>query len=194
MTERVRSGGAVTAVAADSAHRFSKSVRDEIELVAGLGVRGDAHFGAAVQHRSRVAANPSQPNLRQVHLIHEELLDELRGKGFDVAPGTMGENITTRGVDLLELPAGSMLRIGRDALLALPGLRNPCHQLDDHQPGLMRAVLDRGHDGRLIRKAGVMAIVISSGMVRAGDAIDLTVPPEPLRPLERLRRRASLSA
>ena len=178
--------GCVLAVAADAEHRFSKMPCAAIELVAGLGVRGDAHMGAAVRHRSRVAADPSQPNLRQVHLIHAELHDELRARGFDVAPGTMGENVTTRGVDLLGLPTGAMLKIGADVLLAVTGLRNPCRQLDDHQDGLLAAVLDRDADGGLIRKAGVMAVVLRGGTVRADDPISISLPPEPYHLLERV--------
>lgn len=176
----------VVAVAADSSHGFSKPTCDAIELVAGLGVRGDAHFGAAVQHLSRVAADPSQPNLRQVHLIHVELHDELREKGFDIAPGVMGENVTTRGIDLLGLPAGSVLRIGEDAVLAVTGLRNPCRQLNDYQDGLMNTVLDKARDGTLVRKAGVMAVVVVSGTVRPRDVIKVALPPEPHQTLERV--------
>lgn len=179
-------GGTVTAVASDGDHRFSKPQQGEIRLVAGLGVEGDAHFGAAVQHRSRVAADPSQPNLRQVHLIHSELHDELVGKSFDVGPGVMGENITTRGLDLLGLPTGTTLLIGAQALVSLTGLRNPCKQLDAYQPGLTGAVLDRDADGTLIRKAGVMGVVIASGTVRAGDPITVALPPTPHQPLERV--------
>lgn len=169
----------MVAVAAYGSHDFSKPACNAIELVAGLGVRGDAHFGAAVQHRSRVAADPSQPNLRQVHLIHEELHDELREKGFDLTPGVMGENVTTRGIDLLGLPAGSVLRLGEDAVLAVTGLRNPCHQLNGYQDGLMNAVLGEDRDGKLVRKAGVMAVVVVSGTVRPGDAIRVSLPPKP---------------
>jgi hypothetical protein len=175
--------GWVTAVARHPGHAFTKTLRDEIELVAGMGVRGDAHFGAAVKHRSRVAKDPSQANLRQVHLMHDELHDDLRRRGFDVGPGRLGENVTTHGVDLLALPVGSVLRIG-DALLALTGLRNPCRQLDDLQDGLMRALLDRAPDGSWIRKGGVMAVVVASGVARPGDAIDVTLPPRPHRAMD----------
>ena len=149
-----------------------------------LGVEGDAHCGATVQHRSRVRRDPTRPNLRQVHLIAAELHDDLRGAGFDVAPGAMGENLTTRGVDLLALPTGTRLRIGATAVVEVTGLRNPCVQLDTIQPGLMKATLDRGEDGELIRKAGVMAIVVADGEVRPGDPIRIEVPAKPHRPLE----------
>jgi hypothetical protein len=175
--------GSVTAVALHPEHAFAKTVCDEIELVAGMGVRGDAHYGAAVKHRSRVAKDPSRPNLRQVHLIHGELYDELRERGFGVGPGQLGENVTTRGVDLLSLPVGSVLRIG-SAILAVTGLRNPCRQLDDVQDGLMRALLERAPDGSLIRKGGVMAVVVASGAARPGDAIDVARPPPPFRPMD----------
>lgn len=178
--------GHVCAVAADSLHHFSKRLREEIHVIAGMGVEGDAHFGAAVQHRSRVAADPSQPNLRQVHLLHAELHEELQAKGFDVSPGVMGENITSTGVGLLDLPTGSLLRIGHDALLCITGLRNPCKQLDDYQPGLLAAVLGRDDEGRVQRKAGVMAVVVESGVIRPNDPIRVTLPPKPHHRLERV--------
>lgn len=178
--------GRVLAVAASPEHRFSKSPRVAIELLAGLGVRGDAHMGAAVRHRSRVAVDPTQPNLRQVHLIHGELLDDLRAAGFDVAPGELGENVTTRGIDLLGLPTGALMRIGEGALLALTGLRNPCRQIERHRAGLLAQVLRRGAGGRPIRRSGVMAVVLRGGIVRPGDGVAVALPPSPHRPLERV--------
>ncbi|HYF42232.1 MAG TPA: MOSC domain-containing protein, partial [Ramlibacter sp.] len=154
-----------------------------IRLLAGLGVEGDAHLGATVKHRSRVARDPSQPNLRQVHLLHAELFDELVAAGFAVFPGDLGENLTTRGLDLLALPTGTRLRLGGCAVVELTGLRNPCSQIDRFQRGLMVAVLDRDAQGQLIRKAGVMAIVLEGGEVRAGDAIAVELPAPPHRPL-----------
>lgn len=167
----------VIALAVSPTHTMSKPTRDRIRLLEGLGVEGDAHMGTTVKHRSRVAANPSAPNLRQVHLIHAELLDELRAKGFDIAPGQMGENITTRGIDLLALPRGTRLHLG-SAAIEITGLRNPCTQLDGLQPGLMEAVLERTPGG-LVRKAGVMAIVAKSGDVAAGDPIQTELPAAP---------------
>ena len=175
--------GVVVAVSRSAAHTVRKSSTDRIRLVEGLGVEGDAHAGATVQHRSRVRRDPTAPNLRQVHLIHAELHDDLRAAGFDVGPGEMGENVTTRGVDLLGLPTGTTLRVG-DAVLELTGLRNPCTQLDGIRDGLMAATLDRERDGGLIRKAGVRAVVVGGGDVQAGDAIAVELPPEPHRPLE----------
>ena len=166
----------VVAVACDAKHRFAKPVRDSIRLVAGLGVEGDAHAGGAVQHLSRKAKAPDSPNLRQVHLIHAELHAELRARGFDVAPGDMGENITTRHIDLLALPAGARLHLGDSAVIEVTGLRNPCVQLDKFRKGLMAATLGRDADGNLVRKAGVMAIVLESGDVRAGDPIRVVLP------------------
>ena len=163
---------------------MSKPNEASIRLVAGLGVDGDAHQGEKVKHRSRVARDPSQPNLRQVHLIHAELHDELRAGGFELAPGQMGENVTTRGIDLLALPAGARLRLGESAVVEVTGLRNPCQQLDGIQAGLMKAVLDRDAHGNLIRKAGIMGVVLRDGEVRPGDPIRIEPPPPPLRPLE----------
>lgn len=176
----------VVAVARDSEHRFSKSVVNEITLIAGLGVEGDAHCGATVQHLSRVAVDPSQPNLRQVHLIHAELFEELAARGFAIGSGVIGENITTRCVDLLSLPVDTELAIGRSARIRITGLRNPCAQLDRLQPGLMQAVLDRDAEGNLVRKSGVMGIVIHGGAVKVGDEISVNLPPLPHRRLERV--------
>lgn len=176
----------VVAVARDDAHRFSKGVVPEIRLLAGLGVEGDAHCGERVKHRSRVRQDPTQPNLRQVHLVHGELFAELAGKGFSIAPGEIGENVTTEGIDLLALPRGTRLALGADAIVEITGLRNPCQQLNDHREGLTQAVLDRAPDGSLIRKAGIMGIVIAGGTVRAGDAIAVTLPPLPHLALERV--------
>lgn len=178
------SGGVVVAVSCSQRHTFTKPNQFEIRLLAGLGVEGDAHAGTTVKHRSRVARNPNAPNLRQVHLIHVELHDELRAKGFDVAPGAMGENITTSGIDLLSLPAGTLLRIGKDAVLEVTGLRNPCAQLDGLQEGLMAAVLARDVRGKLVRKAGVMSVVMAGGDVHAGDPIQVEWPARPHRALE----------
>jgi MOSC domain-containing protein YiiM len=170
--------GVVIAVAARGTHRVTKDMQASIHLIAGQGVEGDAHSGETVKHRSRVAKDPTQPNLRQVHLIHAELFDMLATKGFAVGPAMMGENITTRGIDLLGLSAGTQLRLGYDVVIEITGLRNPCHQLNGLIPGLMEAVLDRASDGSLIRMAGVMAIVISGGIVAAGDKIALCNRPE----------------
>jgi MOSC domain-containing protein YiiM len=169
----------VVAVCRDGTHRFSKFAQLEIRLLEGLGVAGDAHLGRTVQHRSRVARDPTQPNLRQVHLIHAELIDELCAAGFDVAPGTMGENVTTRGLDLLALPRGTRLCLGAAAIVEVTGLRNPCAQLDRYQTGLTAAVLGRDPAGNLIRKAGVMGVVIAGGDIRPGDAIRVALPNGP---------------
>lgn len=171
--------GTVVALSKSPAHSFSKPNQGSIKLLTGLGVEGDAHLGEKVQHRSRVAKDPNQPNLRQVHLIHAELHDELRERGFDVSAGQMGENITTRGIDLLGLPTGARLHLGKTAVVEVTGLRNPCYQLDDFQTGLMKAVLDKDEQGNLIRKAGVMAIVLTDGEVHVNDVIRVELPPEP---------------
>ena len=178
--------GVVTAVSRGAEHAFGKPNRGSIRLLSGVGVEGDAHLGETVKHRSRVAADPTQPNLRQVHLVHAELHDELGARGFDVSAGQMGENVTTRGVDLLGLPTGTRLRLGDEAVVEVTGLRNPCKQLDGFRPGLMQAVLDRDEHGNLVRKAGVMGVVLAGGEVRPGDRIRVELPSEPHRPLERV--------
>jgi MOSC domain-containing protein YiiM len=174
----------VIAVSRSPGHTLSKPNQGSIRLLAGLGVEGDAHMGTTVKHRSRVAKDPTVPNLRQVHLIHAELHDELEAAGFRLAPGVMGENVTTRGVDLLGLPTGTRLRLGSEALVEVTGLRNPCAQLNKIQPGLMAATLDRDAEGNLVRKAGVMAIVLAAGEIKPGDEIEIELPPEPRRKLE----------
>lgn len=176
--------GTVTAVSRNETHALSKPNREAIRLLAGRGVEGDAHLGETVKHRSRVKRDPSEPNLRQVHLIHAELHDELRAAGFAVSAGQMGENVTTRGVDLLGLPAGARLRLGEAAVVEVTGLRNPCVQLERIQPGLMEATLERDERGGLIRKAGVMSVVVAGGEVRPGDPIRVELPPAPHRALE----------
>lgn len=176
--------GVVTAVSLRRGHHFSKPNVLSIRLLAGLGVDGDAHAGVTVKHRSRVRRDPTQPNLRQVHLVHSELFDELRTKGFTVAPGDIGENVTTRGVDLLALPTGTKLRLGDTATVEITGLRNPCVQLDTFQKGLMAATLDKDADGNLIRKAGIMGVVLAGGEVRPGDTIAVELPEGAHRPLQ----------
>ena len=170
----------VISVSRDDEHRFTKPRRESITLVVGLGVEGDAHFGATVQHLSRVRRDPTQPNLRQVHLIHSELFDEVTA---DIAPGQLGENVTTEGVDLLELPRGARLRLGPEAVVELTGLRNPCLQIDGFEPGLLKQVVGTDAEGRTIRKAGVMAVVIAGGVVKPGDAIAVDIPAGPFEAL-----------
>jgi MOSC domain-containing protein YiiM len=176
--------GRVEAVHRDGEHRFSKSGVAEIVLLTGLGVEGDAHAGTTVQHRSRVRRDPTQPNLRQVHLMHAELLERVTDLGFDVQPGALGENVTTRGVDLLGLPTGTVLHLGDEAMVEITGLRNPCVQIDGFRRGLLRELLHTAGDGTVVRLAGVMGIVTAGGVVRPGDPIRISRPSEPHRPLE----------
>ncbi len=178
--------GIVFAVSKCEKYTFSKIPADSIRLIEGEGVEGDAHRGIMVKHRSRVRADPTQPNLRQVHIIHYELIQELQQKGFDVNPSSMGENITTSGIDILSLPTGTILEIGSDAKVEITGLRNPCVQLDNYQKGLMTAVLDRDANGHLIRKAGIMGIVLKGGDVKVGNPIKTLLPPKPYTPLEQV--------
>ena len=174
----------VVAVSASPSHTMSKSNALFILLDVGMGVVGDAHRGATVKHRSRVRKDPTQPNLRQVHLIHAELHDDLKAQGFELQPGEMGENITTRGIDLLGLPTGTLLLLGGRATVEITGLRNPCFQLDGPDKGLMEATLERTSGGELVRKAGVMAVVVEGGEVRPGDEISVQLPSPPYRPLQ----------
>lgn len=175
----------VIAVASDSQHNFSKITQSAITLLEGLGVQGDAHAGVTVKHRSRVAKDPSQPNLRQVHLIHEELFDDLAKQGYDLSPGQIGENILTRGIALLDLPTGAVLKIG-NARIEITGLRNPCHQLNQIKDGLMHKLVYKDENGELVRLCGVMGIVLAGGEVKAGDVITVCLPDTPLIPLDRV--------
>jgi MOSC domain-containing protein YiiM len=176
--------GVVTAVHRRAEHSPHKDPQEAIRLLEGLGVEGDAHLGTTVQHRSRVAKDPSQPNLRQVHLIHAELHDRLGKAGFRLAPGEMGENVTTRGLDLLALPTGTRLRLGDSAVVEVTGLRNPCAQLNGVRPGLMDQLIERDEAGGLIRLAGIMGVVHKGGEVRAGDPVAVLLPDGDDLPLE----------
>lgn len=175
----------VETVHLSATHSFSKLPVAAIRLIEGVGIEGDAHAGVTVQHRSRVAADPSQPNLRQVHLIHAELFDQLAAVGHQVVPGDLGENITTVGIDLLALPVGTRLHFG-SAEIAVTGLRNPCRQINDFQPGLLQQVLRKDASGEVHRLAGVMAVVTRGGIVQPGDEIEQRLPPPPHFPLTRV--------
>ncbi|MGP9016992.1 MOSC domain-containing protein [Streptomyces sp. BR1] len=179
-------GGTVTAVSSNGEYSFTKPNRDSITLLSGLGVAGDVHAGVTVKHRSRVAQDPTRPNLRQVHLIHEELFGEVAEKGFEVLPGQLGENITTGGLDLLSLPAGTLLHIGAEAVVEITGLRNPCLQIDTFQNGLLKQVVGRDETGAVVRKAGIMSVVLAGGVIRPGDPIQVQLPTEPHRALEQV--------
>ena len=176
----------VQSLSFDSQHQFSKKPCNVLSFISGLGIEGDAHNGKTVQHLSRVKADPSQPNLRQVHLIHSELLIELQAKGFNVTAGSLGENVLTQGIDLLSLPKDTLLHLGEKVVLQVTGLRNPCAQLDNYQKGLTKAVLDKDESGSLIRKAGIMAIVLKGGSVQLDDAIKVELPEKPYQKLERV--------
>ena len=174
----------VVAVHLSSGHTFSKITKPEIELVVGHGARGDAHYGVTVKHRSRVARDPNQPNLRQIHLLQSELFAALAVERLSVSPGEMGENVTTVGIDLLALSEGACLRLGQTAVVQITGLRNPCSQIEGFQSGLLAAVLDRAPDGKLTRKAGVMGVVITAGIVQPGDNITIVHEPSPFKALQ----------
>lgn len=178
--------GVVTAVSRSEEYTFTKPVRESIMLLAGLGVEGDVHQGVTVKHRSRVRQDPTQPNLRQVHLMHEELFDELRDKGYHVSPGAIGENVTTRGIDLLGLPTGTLLHLGPEAVVEVTGLRNPCVQIEAFSTGLLKEVVSKDEAGELVRRAGIMSIVLVGGVVRPHDEIKVVLPTGPHRPLEKV--------
>ena len=179
-----RSPGAVVAVSRSATHSFSKPTADAITLIEGWGVEGDAHAGATAQHLYVVKKDPTRANLTQVHLIQSELFDELSGRGFVVTPGDLGENVTTTGVDLITLPVGTRLHLGETAIVELTGLRSPCSKINKFQAGLMKAVIEKADDGSVIRKSGVMSIVVTGGVVRAEDAIRVELPAGDPVPLE----------
>ncbi|MGW3495873.1 MOSC domain-containing protein [Streptomyces sp. NPDC001020] len=179
-------GGTVSAVSSNEAYTFTKPNRESIRLLTGLGVEGDVHAGVTVKHRSRIRKDPTQPNLRQVHLIHEELFDEVRQAGFEVAAGQLGENVTTRGIDLLGLPRGTLLHLGDEAVVEVTGLRNPCAQIDGFQKGLLKQVVRQDEDGKPRFMAGIMGVVVTGGVVRPGDPVGIELPDGPHLPLERV--------
>jgi len=174
----------VLGVSRDSAHNFSKPPVTSIRVIEGLGVEGDAHAGRTIQHLGRMRSDPTLPNLRQVHLIHAELHDELRALGYDVNPGELGENVTTRGLDLLGLPQHTRLHIGPDAILEVTGLRSPCQQINTYTPGLLKEVIQTHEDGSIIRKTGIMTVVVTTGGIHPGDPIAVHLPDGPHLPLE----------
>ena len=176
----------VAQVWSSATHSFSKFAQRELRLIEGQGIEGDAHCGVTVKHRSRVARDPMQPNLRQVHLIQGELFDELSAQGFGVQPGQLGENLTTHGIDLLALPRDAELRIGASVVLRVTGLRNLCPQIENFEPGLLKAVVGHDANGDVVRKAGVMSIVLAGGIVRPADGITVTLPPLPHEKLDRV--------
>ena len=178
--------GIVKSLNISSSYTFHKYNQPSITLIEGLGIEGDIHAGKTVKHRSRVRKDPNQPNLRQVHLIHSELHEELAIKGFSVTAGQMGENVTTVGIPLLNLPKDTILHLGNDAQVQVTGLRNPCVQLDNFQKGLLKAVLDKDESGNLIRKSGIMGIVLKGGVVHQGDTIRVELPSLPHLKLEKV--------
>lgn len=182
----MKTSGKVISVSLCEKHNFSKEPVEKIKVVKGIGVEGDAHSGEKVQHLSRVRVNPDQPNLRQVHLIHKELLDELSTKGFSLKAGDLGENILTEGLELLTLPQKTLLKIGETVRLEVTGLRNPCKQIENFREGLLKEVLDKDEEGKIVRKTGIMSIVLEGGVVKPGDMIEVVLPPEPHHPLERV--------
>ncbi|MET7737437.1 MOSC domain-containing protein [Streptomyces sp. NPDC005402] len=177
-------GGKITAVSSNGTYSFTKPNRESITLVAGFGVEGDVHGGSTVKHRFRMKKDPSQPNLRQVHLMHAELFEELRAAGFEVRAGELGENVTTRGVDLLGLSVGTLLHLGDEAVVEVTGLRNPCAQIDGFQKGLLKEVVGRSPDGGARFRSGIMSVVVAGGVVRPGDTVVVEPPVGPHRPLD----------
>ena len=166
----------VVAVNSKDTPGVGKIPRDAVTLIANHGIEGDYHAGPDVRHRSRAAKDPQQPNRRQVHLMHSELFDDLAPLGIKVTPGAMGENITTRGLALLDLAPGTKLRLGDTAVIEITGCRNPCNQLDAVDERLLAQVALKAGDGSIIRKAGIMAVVLAGGVVRPGDAISVEAP------------------
>ena len=181
------SEGEVVAVSRALRHGFAKQPQPAIRLLAGEGVEGDAHRGTTVQHLYQVRRDPTQPNLCQVHLFAAEKLEELAAAGYVLGPGEMGENVLTRGVDLLRLPRHTRVRLGAQAVVEITGLRTPCSQIDGYRRGLQRLLWGpRDAKGRRERRAGVMAVVLTGGDVSPGDCLVLELPPKrhlPLKPV-----------
>jgi hypothetical protein len=176
--------GYVHSVSASPRHGFSKLVRESITLIKGHGVDGDAHAGAFVKHRYLARWRPRMANERQVHLINQALFEELFSEGFNVQPGNLGENVTTRGIDLLRLPLGTMLALGPTAAVELRGLRTPCVLVDRFRKGLLKALVRKGEQPRF--RAGVMGVVREGGILFPGNPVKVTISPAPWQALPAL--------
>ena len=176
----------VVAVSKDEYHRFSKVPCTQITLIKGVGVRGDTHSGVTVQHLFAVEQDPRQPNLRQVHLLQQEFLDQARDQGYELTPGDLGENILTDDLDLVGLWQDTLLHIGSQAVVRVSGLRNPCAQIDSFRPGLLQVAVRRDLKGDVVRKAGIMGVVTTGGVVHPGDEIEVEWPAQPHRRLTAL--------
>ena len=155
---------AVVGLSIDDGHHFSKRAVERVTMVAGVGIEGDVHAGPLVQHRSRVRVDPNQPNLRQVHLIDDAVFAVAASAGFEIDHGDLGENVTVSGLDVHGLAVGTMLRLGESAFVAVTGLRNPCGQINGLRPGLLD-VLRRADGGDIVRRAGIMGVVVRGGEV-----------------------------
>ena len=168
--------GWVFAICSSPKHGFSKQPQRSIRLLAGRGVEGDAHCGETVQHLYLKRRNPLAPNRMQVHLLQSELFDELAFVGYALTAGQLGENITTRGIGLLNLPQGTRLHLGGEAVVELTGLRTPCKLIEDFKPGLLKQVISRDAANKVLAKAGVMAIVLHGGDVHERSPIRVEYP------------------
>ena len=173
---RVRLPGTVLSVSRDDKHRFSKPTVSSIRLVAGFGVEGDSHAGATVQHLYEKKRNPSAPNLCQVHFMAAELFDDLVPTGYTVAPGELGENVTTEGINLMSLPLGTQLHLGAQAVVSVTGMRSPCSLINGYQKGLMKQLIKTDAAGTVHRRGGIMGVVVRGGVVNPGDCIRVELP------------------
>lgn len=174
----------VISVSRSSGHSFRKACEESINLIEGFGVEGDVHAGKKIKHTFLAKEDPDRKNIRQIHLIAAELFTELKGKGFNVDPGQLGENITTEGIDLLSLPTGTLLHIGNGAVIELTALRQPCIQIDEFQQGLLKEVVYKDSGGNIIRKVGVMGVILVSGAVSPNDEIIVETPDKPHHKLD----------
>lgn len=174
--------GIVLAVSADRGHRFRKMPQRDILLVEGHGVEGDAHAGPFVRHRYLARRQPRLPNLRQVHLIPSALFGTLRRCGYEIGAGGLGENVTTAGLNLEEMPLGTRILLGQTASVELIGLRTPCVLIDRFRSGLKQHLLAFAKTGPAFR-CGVMGVVRTGGRVAAGDVARVVLPSPPVRAL-----------
>jgi len=165
----------VLSVSMSSSHGFSKRPTDYIYLLSGCGVQGDVHCSGAA----------SSNNKRQVHLIASELLTELarkdsKGRAYIISPGALGENITTKGIDLVGLNEGTRLHFGDGddhAIVRITGLRNPKKRLDEWPKGLLDRCAMKNKKGEITgRKIGVMGIVEEDGFVQPGHMVYVEKP------------------
>jgi hypothetical protein len=169
--------GKVVAVCCNPEPGLPKPVVDAVHLIENWGVEGDYHAGSLVRHRYLAKKDPNRPNLRQALLVDAAVFVELARQDIHIGPGTMGENITIEGIDVMQLLEGTHLAIG-STIVEVMERRNPCYQLNGIDPRLLKAVVKKQPE-QTIFKAGMMTRILQSGWVCAGDLVEVLPPADP---------------